>query len=1534
MKKETTKVFGIISIFFLLMAKTVSAQDFAGGTGLESDPYIITNAEQLFNVRKAANAYYIIQNDIDLSAYQSGEGWLPIAGFSGRMDGRGHMIRNLKINRPSTTTQGLFAQIVPPSGEVRNLHVSGEVTGDSQVGGIAGQCFGIMSNCSFTGTVKGGNQNIGGVVGMVMTQGPVKATLTNCYNTAAVSGANKLGGIAGFSSNAAVKNCYNTGRIDQTNSIAGGIVGFNDNAEISNCYNTGQLTGKDDVGGIAGFTNPYAAKITKCYNLGNVSGNACIGGIVGRNAESQITNCVAVNVSLQGDVSAGVNRIAGKNLGGGGDFVYYLDNYALASMTINGSLTTVSDAGSINGLSKSLNELKTQSTYETNLQWNFTNDWAFIVGYFPQLRNTTQLPEDLFAGGKGTEEEPYKIANAKQLDNIRLLIDSHFILQNDIDLIDYQREEGWLPISVFSGSLDGKGYTVKNLKINRPAVDNVGLFGRVYGIAGKNAGIKNLSVSGNVIGKKYVGGLVGSIEGNIERCNFTGTLKGTDFVGGIAGDITSNSSLGESERYMISESYHKGEIISSGSAGGIVGSANYAIISRCFNTDSIRGLGGGYVGGIVGYAVGWSRGEGPYADKGGCLIKDCYNTGHIDGGFKIGGIVGSAISPKTLITHSYNIGNVTTNNQERIVGGIIGMSTDAAISGCMAGSLEVKGAKAGRIAGEISGSASLTANNALSSMLVNGEALVNKDAGTINGLDKTMSELKLKLTYENLGWDFTDTWVSVSGFFPLLKNISETPQEVFAGGSGSSEDPYIITTAMHLNNVRTALNAHFVMMADVDLSDYQEGEGWLPLGLASSGFTGNFNGKGHKITNLKINRPQKDGQSLFGYSRNAVIDSIVVENASVDGNKYAAVIVSRCENMGVRFCEVSGRVEGAEYVAGIMGYGEKCAIIKCKNGAEIKGLGYLAGISGLNEEGGISECVNTGKVEAISANSLYKYAGGITSLNNKGTVQKCGNEGSISNKTKYAGGIIGLSAEGRILECYNTGDVKGVDRVGGICATASGTYSSVKSDVCTITNSYNEGTVTGSIDVGGVIGNAWISTITGCYNKGEVVGPETMPDGVSTTTTGGVTGRHDQSVSRFCYNTGKVSGYEYVGGIAGGNTGKIMESYNDGTIKTIRDYAGGIAGTNLVYDAVDSTVVRLCYNTGTIEGGHNYSGGIVGANSGIIENNYNVGLIKGVLLNGGIAGYNRALAAAPIIRFNLNRGNVQGSDLGNGGILGVSGNLSVVTFNVAANNRVDGVESYRIIGGEVGEQPYYDNNLALETMLVNGVKITSDDPMGFDGKGVSSVSILSEDTYLALAWDFDDHWYMIDGISYPILKWQPCLSANVGGKIAVKLNETFEFTLELDKKKFDINPQTDIVWDYEKDKGITISSMDNLSFKVTGNKLANTTLSIELKSGNSLRIPVEIIDGSGIKQHQTSDEVKVYPNPVLKSGELTIDLGDPDQLIESVCVYDLSSRVIMTANSVANSRISLPVGNLASGTYILTILTGSGDRISKNIVVE
>ena len=181
-------------------------------------------------------------------------------------------------------------------------------------------------------------------------------------------------------------------------------------------------------------------------------------------------------------------------------------------------------------------------------------------------------------------------------------------------------------------------------------------------------------------------------------------------------------------------------------------------------------------------------------------------------------------------------------------------------------------------------------------------------------------------------------------------------QAAFAGGSGTQEDPYEIETVDQLAAVAKDLSASYKLTADIDL----EGQTWAPIGTfipmgeegeeaetpdPAHAFTGTFDGSGHAVRNLVIDRPEGYALGLFGCIAGAKIENLTVENAAVDGGLMVGAVVGYSYDSFVSRVTLSGEniLTGhdtefygpANMIGGIVGAGMDSVIADCEATADI-----------------------------------------------------------------------------------------------------------------------------------------------------------------------------------------------------------------------------------------------------------------------------------------------------------------------------------------------------------------------------------------------------------------------------------------------------------------------------------------------------------------------------------------------------------------------------------------------------------------------
>lgn len=248
----------------------------------------------------------------------------------------------------------------------------------------------------------------------------------------------------------------------------------------------------------------------------------------------------------------------------------------------------------------------------------------------------------------------------------------------------------------------------------------------------------------------------------------------------------------------------------------------------------------------------------------------------------------------------------------------------------------------------------------------------------------------------------------------LLATTSVNAQ--FAGGDGSEEDPYQITTITELNEVRNQFNKHFILNNDLDFngSEYQSGEGWLPINDYSDGFMGSFKGNNHTISNLYINRSSTDYIGLFGYTDNAAIYDLGLINCNVSGNNKVGGLIGHRDGSTIENCYSTGVVSGNEDIGGLIGCCLSNAIVgNCYSTVSVTGVFQVGGLIGYNSSSvTIANCYSTGAVSGS-----YSRVGGLVGTISSTTIANCYSTGVVSGD-QNVGGFVGFVDYSTIEDCY------------------------------------------------------------------------------------------------------------------------------------------------------------------------------------------------------------------------------------------------------------------------------------------------------------------------------------------------------------------------------------------------------------------------------------------------------------------------------------------------------------------------------------
>lgn len=543
-----------------------------------------------------------------------------------------------------------------------------------------------------------------------------------------------------------------------------------------------------------------------------------------------------------------------------------------------------------------------------------------------------------FAGGDGTQNNPFQIETAAQLAHFAKNVNAgnwydgeYIVLKNDLDL----NNQEWTPIGnarkPFKGNFDGNNHTVTGMKISG-AFDCVGLFGgctrhNVY------SAIKNITVKNSDIhGEKFVGAIVGRAEEiNIENCRSIGnTINGETDVGGICGKIGGYSGG------KVSQCYNSSKVTGGGRVGGIAGMGSIA--ENCLNTGEItiireayRSACGGIFG-IFGDATTSAR------------VTACVNLGKVSGGESFGGIVG-----KTETSSTGHISNCYYN-------------MDAITGGFDAGTALT----AGQLCGALP--------EGLDSTIWN-EGSVDTSTAKATGTGSRFGTARG--TYINL------TKVAEIG----ETKTASVPVYNYVTTNGDDWDIYtLITTAeefVAIGQDTANCNANYVLKNNIDVSGVE----LRSIGNPETPYIGKFSGDGHTISHVDMTKENDVYSSgLFaqiGYTQNQLSESgkvmLLAANGVIASNAEAGGICGNLFVGEIYGCSFTGTVKGAE-AGGISGNaGQYTKISQCFFAGDVQGKYNAAGICGYSPFKVIDHCIS------IAAVTSDKYCAGIVSGGDYGT---------------------------------------------------------------------------------------------------------------------------------------------------------------------------------------------------------------------------------------------------------------------------------------------------------------------------------------------------------------------------------------------------------------------------------------------------------------------------------------------------------------------------------------------------------------------
>ncbi len=1016
----------------------------------------LDNLQWVYENENQWDRWFVQTDDIDASAtstWNNGTGWMPLGYrnssidheyFEGSYDGQGHSISGLTINRPSGNNQGFFGYISQAA--ISNLVLLDvNIHAYNTIGSLIGNFLsGTVTNCCATGSVAG-NTVGGGLIG------DKRGEASCCYSACTVSGSSNIGGFAG-SNSSTLYDCYATGSVSGTSNV-GGLVGGNfPGGDIQDCYSVGSVGGSTNIGGLVGYNN---ASVATSFWDTQTSGQSSSAGGTGKNTAQMKTAptyteagwdfvCETANGSNDYWSIDGGNNSGYPYLSWQPYSAYISANHAsldLGTRYYNGSAISgelvISNSGeeylAIHGIGFNAGgqgftlsdvtlpytiapggSLTVTVSFINNTLGDYEDTLAILsnaidnpILEIPVSAITRYNVGDTGMLGLGTEASPLQVADFEDLlwiTNHSALMSAWFSQTDDIDAspsIDLNDCAGWLPITPFSGNYNGQGHIVSNVYINRPGTNNQGLFGYAASATIKNLGVTNADISGN----QCVGCLVGMTD-TFDIFNITNTVIRNCFsTGQVSGNSQAGGLVGTGSYATISNCYSTSSANSTMYSGGLVGSIYSSNISKCYSTGSVSGY--LYLGGLIGQ------------NDGSTVSNSFWNTQTSGQSSSSGGTGKTTVEMMTQSTFtdaSWDFSGETVNGTQDI------WSINSAVNSgfpyltwqpltpiisYMPLAIELDTCYYGQVAA----TKSVTVfNDGLADLTISNVSYMNSEQGftlscpTLPHLVAPAGYCTITVGFQNntageysdvllIDSDASQVAVPVSIF--NTDDLGDTGME----GDGSEDAPLQITELddlLWISENPICWGVWFVQVADIDASStatWNSNEGWIPLGNSSRKFTGHYNGQGHIISGLRVNRSSSDYQAFWGYTDGATISNLLLTGVVVHADSFGACLVGNNANSTIANCSCQGSISGSQ----------------------------CGGLVAVNTNSSIFGCRSAG---SITSSYFDSYNGGLVSMNNYSSITNsyswCSVGGSLS------GGLIGSDSHSTITNCYSKGSVTGM----------------------------------------------------------------------------------------------------------------------------------------------------------------------------------------------------------------------------------------------------------------------------------------------------------------------------------------------------------------------------------------------------------------------------------------------------------------------------------------------------------------------------
>ncbi|MBX0305767.1 Ig-like domain-containing protein [Haloarcula salinisoli] len=1011
-------------------------------------------------------------------------------GFFGVLDGGA--VHNLTLADATVTgadgTGGLVGRAI--GGDVTNVTLdSVVVTGGNRTGGVVGNMTGgTVGNISVTDTTVTGANRTGGTVGSYDTTiRYFGQPLTNIsVDNATVTGTNRTGGVVGFLNGEQLQNTSASGVIVTGSRSIGGAVGSN-RQYVTRVNVNGTVDGDSAVGGVAGANDGVVIDVT---TNASVDGDTAVGGVVGENiqqlAVASVTATVTGNESVGGAVGRNTDYVANVTADGsveGDSAVAGLvgentgtvkQAYTVASVigdsdaggavgTNSGTVTGVywdtvvtgqDDSAGGRGLTTA--EMTDVAAVSNMTAFDFETGWALTESYpvlaerydgelpIPFRTTITDTNAPVLTGETLTVD--VRVENLGEFtatDRLELLgIDAAQVDNTDVTLLGGGETDitlTWTPETAQSGDV-----TLVSPGTNETAPVTVGQSGANFNAIITDANdtvtagetvqvdyeVTNDGASGaeQTIGFTVDGEQVGSetvtlLDGESTTGTFTYTASASDAPTVTVGvttddDIATRDVSVNRVPTATADSYttvENGTLAVGASEGVLANDTDPDGDALTVTTTPVAGPSNGSL------AL-ESDGSFQYTPDEGFVGTDSFTYEVSDGTDTDTATVTLSVAEEPAFAVDITDVNVTVT-----AGDTIAVRANVSNGGAVAATQPVTlGTNGTEVA---SRSVSVPAGDETTTTFTYATTADDPPAVTVTVASPTASD---------------EATVAVE-----QPSSGSGPAGMF--GSGTAEDPYVVTNATQLQAMNVDLDASYTLGNDIDASateTWNDGAGFDPVGDDTTPFTGSFDGEDRAIAGLTVTRATQNDTGLFGVvGDGATVGNVTLTDADVTGQNQVGIAVGNNSGGRVRSVGVTGTVTGENDVGGLVGRNAGTVARSSASATVGSSGGSVGGLVGGNVGGTVTESYATGDVGSPDASSV----GGLVGLSSAGTVNESYATGNATGDA-YVGGLVGdvrtVETSGSVVErSYAAGVVTGNTNVGGIVGGMAGTFSGATADL-------------------------------------------------------------------------------------------------------------------------------------------------------------------------------------------------------------------------------------------------------------------------------------------------------------------------------------------------------------------------------------------------------------------------------------------------------------------------------------------------------